>query len=125
MNGGRGYRLAVIGAVVVLVGLVLQLADVTLSDSVRGLGRGLVLAGAVVVAVVFYQAWGTTKRHSLRLHAGTAMALLGGALVAAAVFTSATDTLVGSTPLIAVGSIALLAAIVAGRPQTITTEDRR
>jgi peptidoglycan/LPS O-acetylase OafA/YrhL len=125
MIGGRPLRLAVIGTVVVLVGFLVQIADVTLSDGARGLGRGLVLAAAVVVAAVFYQAWGSTRHHPARFHAATAGALLGGAFVAAAVFSKSSHTLVGSTPMIAAGAFALVAALLAAHPQTAKPGDRR
>ena len=118
MQGGRWHRLALIATVVIAAVLVTQVAADSLSDTVLGIGRGLALAAAVVAAGSFYQAWGSARGRAIPDHVATAAALLGGAAVAAAVFSTSTGTMFGDTTLAVVGIGALAGALIATRPRT-------
>lgn len=125
MRGGRWHRLALIATVVISAVLVTQIAADTLSATTVGIGRGTALAAAVVAAGSFYQAWGSARGRAVPDHAATAAALLGGAAVAAAVFSRSTGQMFGDTTLAVAGVIALAGALVVTRPRTPQTgEDR-
>ncbi len=110
-----------------IVALVLFAADVIADvdwsqDALPGL-RIAVLLAAVVIAVVYYVHWETVKVRVPATHACAALGLLGGALLAASIFSSGPDVIFRDTIIASAGMTAVTVAHFVGRLSIFAQED--
>lgn len=100
--------MAVAEAVVLVVYILAQLAEVDFGSSATVV-QVVVVVAAAVVAVLAYQAW--SHRSSLHTICAMLLGLLGGASLVSSVTTAKGDDIYGSAPMALVGTVAVVAAV--------------
>lgn len=125
MRGSRALAVATIAGAVVVIAYIVDLAANNLGKQAAGLGRAVVIVGAVVCAGVIYQSWSVRRQHAPRDHAAVAAALLGGALAASSAFSAPAGQIFGSSLTAAGGVAGLVLALVGSRPAPTSKEGRR
>lgn len=100
--------MAVAEAVVLVVYVLAQLADVDFGGAATSVKIAVVVAAAVV-AVMAYQAW--SHRNSLHTICAMLLGLLGGASLVSSVTTAEGNQIYGSAPMALVGTAAVVATV--------------
>lgn len=120
----RWHLVSLLATIVVLALFAADvIADVDWSqDALPGL-RVLVVAAALVIAIVYYVHWETADVRPPATHACAALGLLGGALLAASVFSSGPDVIFRDNIIAAAGMTAVTLAHFLGRISIFAQED--
>lgn len=100
--------MAVAEAVVLVVYILAQLAEVDFGSAATAV-KVVVMGAAAVVAVLAYQAW--SHQNSLHTICAMLLGLLGGASLFSSVTTAKGNEIYGSAPMALVGTAAVVAAV--------------
>lgn len=119
----RWHVVALITELIVFAVFAVELATDWSQDALPGI-RVLVVIAAAVFAGATYVHWETAEKRVPATHAAAALALLGGGLVVASVFSQGLDVVFRNTLMSVIGVTAVILSSVLGQLSAFAQEDR-